>query len=137
MEKFLKSLLNGFKVGGFKLERVIGQGGIGITYLAIDLNLYQEVAINEYYQREFSNRDSTFNIRAVENNEVRETFQWGLSRFLDEAKILAKLDHPDVVAVKQFSQANGTVYLNGVMARTQRIPVQVVLISPNQIFASN
>jgi serine/threonine protein kinase len=111
MENLLKSLPNGFKVGGFKLERVIGQGGFGITYLAIDLNLDQEVAIKEYYPREFANRDSTFTIHAVGNKEDRETFQWGLSRFLDEARILAKLDHPNVVAVKQFFQANGTAYL--------------------------
>ncbi len=111
MENLLKSLPDGFKVGGFKLEKVIGQGGFGITYLATDLNLDQEVAIKEYYPREFANRDSTLTIHAVGNTQDRETFEWGLNRFLDEARILAKLNHPNVVAVKQFFQANGTAYL--------------------------
>jgi serine/threonine protein kinase len=47
----------------------------------------------------------------VGNLQDKETFQWGLSRFLEEARILAKLNHPNVVAVKQFFQANGTAYL--------------------------
>jgi serine/threonine protein kinase len=111
MENLLKSLPDGFQVADFKLVKVIGQGGFGITYLAIDLNLDQEVAIKEYYPREFANRDSTHTIHAVGNLQDKETFQWGLSRFLEEARILAKLNHPNVVAVKQFFQANGTAYL--------------------------
>ena len=111
MESFLKSLPDNFQLHEFKLERFLGQGGFGITYLALDMNLMQQVAIKEYYPREFANRDSTFTIHAVGNSEDKDTFSWGLKRFLDEARVLAQLSHPNIISIKRFFEANGTAYL--------------------------
>jgi serine/threonine protein kinase len=111
MENFLKSLPDNFELNEFKLERVLGQGGFGITYLALDMNLIQHVAIKEYYPREFANRDSTFSIHAVGSTEDKDTFAWGLKRFLDEARVLAQLSHPSIISVKRFFEAHGTAYL--------------------------
>lgn len=111
MDSFLKSLPDNFQLYEFKLERVLGQGGFGITYLARDTNLMQHVAIKEYYPREFANRDSTFTIHAVGNAEDKDTFTWGLKRFLDEARVLAQLSHPNIISIKRFFEANGTAYL--------------------------
>ena len=97
MESFLKSLPDNFELHEFKLERVLGQGGFGITYLALDMNLMQHVAIKEYFPREFANRDSTFTIHAVGNAEDKDTFSWGLKRFLAEARVLAQLRHPNII----------------------------------------
>jgi serine/threonine protein kinase len=111
MDSFLKSLPDNFELYEFKLEKVLGQGGFGITYLALDMNLMQHVAIKEYYPREFANRDSTFTIHAVGNSEDKDTFAWGLKRFLDEARVLAQLSHPNVISIKRFFEAHGTAYL--------------------------
>jgi serine/threonine protein kinase len=111
MENFLKSLPDNFELYEFKLEKVLGQGGFGITYLALDMNLMQHVAIKEYYPREFANRDSTFTIHAVGNTEDKDTFTWGLKRFLDEARVLAQLSHPNVISIKRFFESHGTAYL--------------------------
>jgi serine/threonine protein kinase len=111
MEDMSKSLPDNYEISDYKISKVIGQGGFGITYLAVDKNLMQEVAIKEYYPREFSNRDSTFTIHAVGKQEDKDTFKWGLERFLEESRILAKLNHPNVVSVKRYFKANGTAYL--------------------------
>jgi len=111
MEDMSKSLPDNYEISDYKITKVIGQGGFGITYLAVDKNLMQEVAIKEYYPREFSNRDSTFTIHAVGKQEDKDTFIWGLERFLEESRILAKLNHPNVVSVKRYFKANGTAYL--------------------------
>ena len=111
MESFLKSLPDNFELHEFKLERVLGQGGFGITYLALDTNLMQHVAIKEYFPREFSSRDSTYTIHAVGNAEDKDTFSWGLKRFLAEARVLAQLSHPNIVSIKRFFEAHGTAYL--------------------------
>ena len=111
MENFLKSLPDNFELYEFKLEKILGQGGFGITYLALDMNLMQHVAIKEYFPREFANRDSTFTIHAVGNSEDKDTFAWGLKRFLEEARVLAQLSHPNVISIKRFFEAHGTAYL--------------------------
>lgn len=111
MENFLKSLPDDFHLYEFKLEKVLGQGGFGITYLALDTNLMQHVAIKEYYPREFANRDSTYTIHAVGNTEDKDTFAWGLKRFLEEARVLAQLNHPNIISIKRFFEAHGTAYL--------------------------
>lgn len=111
MESFLKSLPDNFELYEFKLEKVLGQGGFGITYLALDMNLMQHVAIKEYFPREFANRDSTYTIHAVGNTEDKDTFAWGLKRFLDEARVLAQLSHPNIISIKRFFEAHGTAYL--------------------------
>ena len=89
----------------------MGQGGFGITYLATDTNLGRKVAIKEYYPREYATRDGTLTIRAAGNDEDRETFKWGLTRFLEEARILARFEHPNIIAVRRFFEGNGTAYL--------------------------
>ena len=107
----LRTLPVGKVLSDYRIEGILGQGGFGITYLATDTNLGRKVAIKEYFPREFAVRDSTLTIRATGNAEDRETFNWGLTRFLEEARILARFEHPNIVAVRRFFEANGTAYL--------------------------
>ena len=107
----LRALAPGQVLSDYRIEGILGQGGFGITYRATDTSLDIKVAIKEYYPREFAMRDGTLTIRAAGNNEDRETFKWGLSRFLEEAQMLARYKHPNIVAVRRFFKANGTAYL--------------------------
>ncbi len=94
------------------IGRVLGQGGFGITYLAWDSLLDRKLAVKEFFPRELATRDSANNTVKVHSNSYDEQFSYGLDKFLDEAKTLAKFDnHPNVIAVKDFFRANGTAYL--------------------------
>jgi formylglycine-generating enzyme required for sulfatase activity len=107
----LSSLPNGYTLSEYRIDGVLGQGGFGITYLATDTMLNRQVAVKEYYPREFAVREGTRKIRASGNQEDQETFAWGLTRFLEEARILARFEHPNIIAVRRFFERNGTAYL--------------------------
>jgi serine/threonine protein kinase len=96
----------------YLIGRVLGQGGFGITYLAWDSLLDRKLAVKEFFPRELATRNSADNTVRVHSSSYDEQFSYGLDKFLDEAKTLAKFDnHPNVIAVKDFFRANGTAYL--------------------------
>ncbi len=96
----------------YRIDSILGQGGFGITYKATDLQLNRTVAIKEYFPREFSHRDlHTARVVPHGNEEDRETFEWGLKRFLAEARTLARFHHPSIVAIRRFFEFNDTAYI--------------------------
>jgi serine/threonine protein kinase len=111
MVDHLGSLPLGHLLHEYRIEGVLGRGGFGITYLATDTSLNRRVAIKEYFPREISSRADTLKVSPAKNKEERETFQWGLDRFLSEARTLAIFDDPNIIAVRRFFEANGTAYL--------------------------
>ncbi|KAA6187936.1 serine/threonine protein kinase [Thiohalocapsa marina] len=103
-----RTLLN----GQFLIGRVLGKpGGFGITYLGWDLQLQTSVAIKEYLPRDLAGRGTDQSRVAAHSGEDAELFRFGLEQFLREARTLAQLDHPNIVRVRQFFEANGTAYL--------------------------
>ena len=104
-----KILLNGYLIDNYRIEKVLGQGGFGITYLAYDLELQKYVAIKEYFPKDFSIRNENNTITAINNQ--RDVFLIGLKSFVDEAMILAKLDHPNVIKVIKYFEKLRTAYL--------------------------
>lgn len=107
----LNSILN----GKYMVGRVLGEGGFGITYIAIDLNLNMPVAIKEYYPNGFVSRDTT--VHANNNvtkfqGEKLEFFEKGLERFLGEARSIAQFYQTNGIAkVIDFFKENETAYI--------------------------
>ena len=104
-----QALPPGFHLGSYRVVRVLGVGGFGITYLCDHAGLGVQVAVKEYLPNEIAVRDGT----AVQPKSAgdREGFDWGLSRFLDEARTLARFEHPNVVRVRDCFEANSTAYI--------------------------
>jgi serine/threonine protein kinase/TPR repeat protein len=94
----------------YVLERVLGQGGFGITYLARDANLDQAVAIKEYLPVDVATRRADSSVRS-RTEEQSERYRWGLDRFIREARTLAKFDHPNIVRVLSVFEHNNTAYM--------------------------
>jgi len=107
----IRSLPKGYLLSDYRIEGPLGHGAFGITYLATDTMLNRKVAIKEYFPREFAARDGTLLVKPAGNKEDRDNFSWGLTRFLEEARVLALFDHPNIVPVRRFFEANGTAYL--------------------------
>ena len=95
--------------------KVLGIGGFGITYLAEDTDLQQNVVIKEYYPREIAGRiyDKDGNMNVVpREKDSRRRFLKGKKDFLKEARRMSKLfDIPEVVKVLDWFEENGTAYL--------------------------
>ncbi len=96
----------------YLIGRILGSGGFGNTYLALDLMLRQKIAIKEYLPRDFATRALQQTNIMVYSGERSEHFQHGMDKFLDEARTLAKFNnHPGIVSILDFFHANNTAYI--------------------------
>ena len=100
----------GSRLAEYEVERVLGEGGFGIVYLAADHGLQRHVAIKEYLPAALAARGAraSVTLRATSHSE---TFKLGLRSFVNEARLLARFDHPSLVRVYRFWEANGTAYM--------------------------
>lgn len=104
-----QALPAGTRLGDYRFDTVIGQGGFGITYRAFDTQLAKFVAIKEYLPVEFAIRREDGQV-APRGTRYADDFAWGRDRFLDEARALARFRHPHIVPVLRYFEANGTAY---------------------------
>jgi HAMP domain-containing protein len=100
----------GARLHEYRVDRVLGQGGFGITYLATDANLDAQVAIKEYLPEEISYRASDASV-SPNASQHRDRYEQGLENFLTEARTLATFRHPNIVRVARFFEANHTAYM--------------------------
>jgi serine/threonine protein kinase len=92
----------------YRIIKVLGQGGFGITYLAHDNFLDAQVCIKELFISGSSTRGENNTVHSQSLGEF--SFQDFKERFLDEAKKLAKFNHPYIVKVIDILEANNTAY---------------------------
>lgn len=109
-ESHLSALSPGHRLHWYQVERVLGQGGFGITYLARDLNLDQAVAIKEYLPVDIAVRAADGTIQPRSGADA-EHFRWGMERFLAEARTLARFNHSNIIHVFSVFEANHTAYM--------------------------
>ena len=100
----------GTRLGEFELRSRLGEGGFGIVYLATDHSLQRPVALKEYMPSALAVRDGQSQVH-VRSERQRETFEAGRRSFVNEARLLARFDHPSLVKVYRFWEANGTAYM--------------------------
>ena len=100
-------LAEGSVIGGkYKINKVLGSGGFGITYLAYDEKLDRKVAVKEYFPDGIATRtgNKVTMPPTLDNNE-------NLLSFKNEAKSIAKLKDSGIVSVYDVIEENDTVYI--------------------------
>lgn len=108
----------------YQIKKVLGQGGFGITYLAYDQTLQQNVAIKEYFPVKIVRRlgntlregQGEYELSATAmvypQNGQEEKYLNGMKNFLEEAQVLfGKFDVEGLAAVKDYFEENGTAYI--------------------------
>ena len=96
--------------GKYRIIRVLGQGGFGITYLAKHSILEKQVAIKEFFPKDFCERESDNTNVTLGNTNTKELVAKLKEKFLKEAKNISKLNHPNIVAIHDIFEENGTAY---------------------------
>ncbi len=105
-----QALPKGYRLHEYQLDRVLGSGGFGLTYLARDTSLDKPVAIKEYLPNDLAVRETDHSVMPKSGGN-KDDFQWGLGRFLDEARTLARFKHPNIIAVYRYFEAHNTAYI--------------------------
>ena len=110
MPDHLHALPAGHRLGEYRIDHVLGSGGFGITYYALDSHLDKPVAIKEYLPNDFALRTGAITVKPKSTAD-QGNYQWGLDRFLDEAQALARFEHPHINKVHRFFEDNNTAYM--------------------------
>ena len=99
--------------GQYRVGRVLGQGGFGITYLGWDEFLEIPVAIKEFFPNSMVSRECSLTTKVhCYTEQVTPQYVMSKERFLREAKALARFeDEPAIVRIRNFFQENETAYI--------------------------
>lgn len=96
--------------GKYKIIKVLGQGGFGITYLAEQPLLHRKVAIKEFFMKEHCNRDENTSNVSIGSEGSTELVGRFKEKFLKEAGLIASLSHHNIVQIYDIFEENGTAY---------------------------
>jgi len=120
--------------GKYLIEKVLGVGGFGITYKARHATLNQDYAIKEFFISGHcirSTQHKTVHLHGMQEDMYGKYKQ----KFVEEAQVLAKLDHPNVVKVLDIFEENGTFYivmpfvhgetLHSIVAKEGKLPYEI------------
>ncbi|MEW5782828.1 MAG: protein kinase domain-containing protein [Pseudomonadota bacterium] len=92
----------------YRIDGVLGVGAFGITYRGWDTHLNIPVAIKEYFPADLAIRKGErVTLKSAADEEL---YHFGLEAFVSEARILARLKHPNIVRISRYFNAHGTAY---------------------------
>ena len=94
----------------YRIERVLGQGGFGITYLATDMTLDRLVAIKEFFPKDYCDRAGDTSHITLGTSSSSEFVSRLKAKFLKEARNIAKFDHPGIIRIHAAFEENNTAY---------------------------
>ncbi|MGA9573428.1 MAG: bifunctional serine/threonine-protein kinase/formylglycine-generating enzyme family protein [Lysobacterales bacterium] len=99
----------GSHIGDLQINAILGVGATGITYMVTDPAIGTRFALKEYLPAKLVTRGEDGKV--IPNDPAASpAFAQGLKLFLHEARIVAALDHPNIVKVLRYFEANGTAY---------------------------
>lgn len=126
MKAQLYTLKSNSRIANYEIQRVLGVGGFGITYQAHDLNLDCSVAIKEYFPHGLAVREANGKQVGAKSKQDEHVYEYGMQRFMDEARILARFKNRNIVRVSRFMEENGTAYI--VMDYEEGVPLSRYLM---------
>lgn len=100
----------GYRFNEFEIKDVIGGGGFGIVYRAWDHLLERTIAIKEYMPVSLASRGKDLSLE-LRGERFQKLFNAGLNSFIQEARLLARFNHPGLLHVLRFWEENGTAYM--------------------------
>ncbi len=109
-DKLNEALPPGTRFGEFEVLGVLGIGGFGVVYLTQDHSLERQVALKEYMPSSLAIRGEGAQI-TLRTQAYADTYAAGLRSFVNEARLLARFDHPSLLKVYRFWEDNGTAYM--------------------------
>lgn len=107
MQLAIGSLLQG---GKYRIERVLGQGGFGITYVATDTLLDKKICIKEFFMKEYCNRDADASHISVVSEGAREQVERYKAKFVKEAGLISSMRNPHIITIYDIFTDNDTAY---------------------------
>ncbi|NWA61656.1 serine/threonine protein kinase [Pantoea sp. B9002] len=100
----------GYRFNEFEIKEVIGGGGFGIVYRAWDHQLERTIAIKEYMPVSLAVRAADMSLE-LRGERFHKLFTAGRNSFIQEARLLARFNHPGLLHVLRFWEENGTAYM--------------------------
>jgi serine/threonine protein kinase len=95
----------------YTIGSVLGIGAFGITYQAHDNHLHQRVVIKEFFPSSLAARNPSTGTVGIKSPDCQTDFIWGKTRYVQEAQTLAQFNHPNIVRVYRYFEANSTSYM--------------------------
>ena len=96
--------------GKYRIERVLGQGGFGNTYVGVNTVFNERIAIKEFFMQGINDRDEATGSITISIERNKQQFQEQLEKFKKEALRIRKLDNSHIVRVHDLFEENGTAY---------------------------